>query len=429
MIARLRFGDGACPVDLRGLRVRPVDPSAPPGVADPGRLAGAALDAPLDRPGLESLARGHASATVVVPDATRYAALPQVLPAVLERLARAGVPVASTTVLVACGTHPPASGEEVAALVGPLPAGVSLHQHSSRDEGLLVPVGEAGPGRPVRLNRLAATAEFLVTVGAVRHHYFAGFGGGPKMVFPGVAGYAEIQANHSLVLQRTPEGLRRHPGCEPGRLEGNPVAEEIARAADLRPPDLCLCLVPGRDGRPAVAAAGPWRPAFAAAVERARGWYEAKEGPFRLMVVSGGGAPSDSTLIQAHKALDAACRFVEPGGEVLFVASLDGGAGSSEMEPFLEDPRPEAILGRLSGSWVQYGHTTLRLVEKTARFAVHLHSALDPLLAARLGFRPAPRPDEVVESWRERYPGETVGVMAGGTVYPRGPGDPTNDGD
>jgi hypothetical protein len=126
----------------------------------------------------------------------------------------------------------------------------------------------------------------------------------------------------------------------------------------------------------------------------------------------------DETLIQAHKALDAACRFLAPGGEILFVAAMEDGSGSSDMEPFLADPRPQAILERLGRSWVQYGHTTLRIVEKTALFRVHLVSRLDPVLAERLGFLPVRSADEVIEGWRERFPGATVGVMSG-VVYRR----------
>jgi nickel-dependent lactate racemase len=131
---------------------------------------------------------------------------------------------------------------------------------------------------------------------------------------------------------------------------------------------------------------------------------------------------ADATLIQAHKALDAACRFLEPGGELLLVAELAGGAGSEDMTPYLADPRPQAILEQLGERWVQYGHTTLRLVEKTARYRVHLVSNLDRGLARRLGFLPVADPAEVIERWRAERPGETVAVLAGSAVYPRAAG-------
>jgi nickel-dependent lactate racemase len=240
------------------------------------------------------------------------------------------------------------------------------------------------------------------------------------MVFPGVAGYEEIQANHSLVLRASDGVLERDPNCEPGVLTGNPVAEEIVRAANHRQPDCSVCLVEGREGGYAWAGAGPWRDVFGAAVEKVRSWYSTNpDEQFDLMVACGGGAPSDRTLIQGHKSLDAACRFLAPGGEILYVAALDSGLGSDDMAPFVDDPRPDAILERLAQGWVQYGHTTLRLIEKTSRYRVRLHSRLDAEIAQRLGFEPVSHPEAVIDEWRADHPGARVGVMPGAAVYPK----------
>lgn len=400
----------------------PLVPSAPVGANDCGALVAAALDEPLTGPPVRERCSGACRVTLVVPDATRPAQLAEVLPTLLDRVRSSGVPASGVTVLLATGTHPPAGRSELDALLGPLPPEVHIAQHDARDPARLETVGVLPTGLTIRLDRLYLEADVTITVGAVRHHYFAGFGGGPKMVFPGVGGYQEIQRNHARVAEITGGELRRHPRCEPGVLGGNPVAEEIAAAVELRPPDLALCLVPGSDGRMAWAGAGDWRTAFAAAVARARDWFETRRvGPKRLLVVSGGGHPADATLIQAHKALDAGCRFLEDGGEALFVADLGQGLGSDDMLPFVQDPDPARILERLARSWVQYGHTTLRLLEKTRRCRVHLVSRLDPELALRLGMEPVADPGDLVDRWREEYPRETVAVMAGEAVYPESP--------
>ncbi len=421
MIVKLAFGRDQLAVDLRGLRVRPLTCSAPPGTPDPEAVVVSAVDKPLQGPSLTRLAAGRRKVCLIVPDATRRADLPRVLPALLGRLAAADVAAHETTILIACGTHPAVGDAAARRLLGAVPDGVRILEHDSRDNAVLVPVGELRPGTPLRLHRAAVECDLLVTVGTVRHHYFAGFGGGPKMVFPGVAGHDEIQSNHALVLTGTGDNaVRRRAGCEPGQLVGNPVAEEIAHAVSQHPPDLAVCLVAGANGGIAWAVAGPWQTSFDAAVDTVRAWYEiTAEGPFRLMVTSAGGHPSDSTLIQAHKALDAACRFLAPGGELLLCAKLDDGLGSPAMEPFVDDPRQEAILAALSESWVQYGHTTLRIVEKTSSFRVRLVSDLDPEVARRLGFEPESDPAAVIDDWRARHTGTTVGVMPSGDVFPR----------
>jgi nickel-dependent lactate racemase len=401
------------------LRCQELRPAAPRHAAPVAALVEAALDRPAEGPPLAELARGKRRVTVLVPDATRKASLPEVLPPLLGRLFQAGVGPDEITVLVACGTHPAAGGAQLAALVGPLPAGVRVLQHDARDESALVRVGVLGSGEPVRLHRAAVEADLLVAVSTVQHHYFVGFGGGWKLVFPGVAGYAEIQANHGKVIDLAADPPRRDPRCEPGVLEGNPVAEEIVAAARLRPPDVALLLVAGADGTPAWADAGPLDAVFPKACARVRDWFEVDAGPFHRVVASAGGFPGDHTVIQAHKALDAACRFAAADAEVLFVAACDGGAGSPAMEPFLADPRAAAIVARLAEAYVQYGHTTLRLVEKTGRFRVLAKTELPRELVERLGMRLEPDVEAVLDRWREEDPGQVVGLIAGPAVYPR----------
>lgn len=416
MILRLPYGKTAMTVDLRGVRCHALLPEAPRAATSSGHLVGRALDAPLEVAPLRELARGRHSVVILVPDHTRRVPLPEVLAPLFERLHAAGVESSAVTVLVAAGTHPPMAPERLADLVGTVPEGVRVEQHDARDQEHLVEVGTTSDGARVRLNRRAAEADLLIAVSTVQHHYFAGFGGGPKMVFPGVAGYEEIQANHARVIDLSGASARRDPGCEPGVLTGNPVAEGIVQAARLRPPDLAVEIVNNGDGIPCWVAAGSLEAAFAAACERVRAWFEVVAGPFRRVVVSSGGHPVDATLIQAHKALDAACRFAEEGGEVLFVAACGEGAGSPDMEPFLDDPRPEAILARLCERYVQYGHTTLRLVEKARRFRISVATELDEALTERLGLR-RERPEDVVERWRAAPEG-AVAVMAGAAVYP-----------
>ena len=418
MILRLPYGRDSLAADLRGLRCHPLEPSAPKAHHSAADLVAAALDHPLVGPPLAEVVRHGRNVTVLVPDASRKAWLPEVLPEVLRRILGAGLAPEDVTVLVACGSHAAVSSEDLAELLGPLPDGVKAAQHHARDGRTLLQAGSSRRGLEIRLHRAVLEADRVITLSAVQHHYFAGFGGGPKMIFPGVAGYEEIQANHAQVIDLSASPPRRHPSCEPGVLAGNPVAEEIAEAAALRPPDVALLMVAGHGGRPAWAAAGPLDATFPVACERVRSWYEVAAGPFSRMVISAGGHPSDRNLIQAHKALDAGCRFAAPGAEVLFVAECRDGAGAVDMAPFLGDPRPEAIVARLAERYVQYGHTTLRLVEKTSCFRVRAHTALPSELLARLGMTPVASLAEVLDRWREEEHGGVVGVMASGAVYP-----------
>lgn len=419
MIVKFAYGTDDLPLDLREFQVRHLRPTAPASRGRVEDLVRAALAEPLDGIAWEQRIHSGERAAVVVPDTTRKLAIDQVLPVVIDRLEATGFESGRIAIVIANGTHPQSDGSEVRRVLGDAAEGLEVVQHDSHDDRALQTVGRTSAGNRIRLNRRVVESDVVITIGAVKHHYFAGFGGGPKMIFPGVAGYSEIQRNHSRVVQQCGESLQRSPGCEPGVLRQNPVAEEIAEAADLLQPQLALCVVTDSEGLPTWVGCGSWRVAFDQAVERCRQWYEAPGEEVRLAIVAGGGAPADSTLIQAHKAFDAGCRFLAAGGEILYLAEIGLGAGSAAMMPFLEDPDPENILRALAQDWIQYGHTTLRLVEKTRRYRAHLVSQLDAVLARRLGFAPVCDPNSVLDRWRAEYPRETVAVMPAATVFPQ----------
>jgi len=419
MIVKLPYGRGEVACDVRGLAVFELQARFPKPAGEVAEKLAQALANPLGSPPLACLAAGKDRAVILVPDVTRKAALPLVLPAVLGELARGGVPAQRVTLLLACGTHPPAPEPLLAEHLGPLPPGVTVVQHDAREVSQLVEVGKLADGTVVRLSRVAVEAPLLVSVFPVQHHYFAGFGGGPKMVFPGVAGYEEIQRNHSRVIELSWDPPRLAPRCQPGVLSGNPVAEEIAAAAALRPVDFAVGMVLDGSGQLAWVGAGDGGAVWREAIARVREWCEIQAGPFSKVIASAGGFPTDHTLIQAHKALDAASRFLAEGGEMLFLAEMAGGAGSPAMEPFLADPRPEALAAKLRESYVQYGHTTWRIVDKTRRFRISLKSQLPTALAPKLGFFPVEKPQEVLDAWRQASPRETVGLLLHGPVYPK----------
>jgi nickel-dependent lactate racemase len=420
VIAKLPFGRGFVTCDVRGLSLLELRPSLPKKLAAPEQLLAQAFAAPVASKPLADLAAGKKGVVVLVPDPTRKAALPKVLPALFRELQQAGVSPAAVTLLVACGTHPPAGEELLQEHLGPLPAGVQVVQHNARDQAQLVQVGTLLDGTPVRLNRVAVEAPLLLSVFPVQHHYFAGFGGGPKMVFPGVAGYEEIQKNHSRVVDLHTDPPSLCPQCQPGILAGNPVAEEIAAVAALRPVDWALGLVLDQAQQPLWIAAGQPDRVWQQAIAQVRAFFEVPAGPFRKILVSAGGYPTDATLIQAHKAMEAASRFLVEGGEMLVVAELSQGAGSPAMEPFLAQPEPAALAAALRQNYVQYGHTTWRLVDKARRFRLWLYSQLPKELVLRLGMQPVAHPQEILDRWRQEAPRDTVALMAFGLVYPAG---------
>ena len=72
--------------------------------------------------------------------------------------------------------------------------------HDCSDTGDMTTLGTTRRGTPVTLRRDVLQSTLLITFGAISHHYFAGFGGGRKLLFPGLAARESIYHNHSLFL-------------------------------------------------------------------------------------------------------------------------------------------------------------------------------------------------------------------------------------
>lgn len=188
------------------------------------------------------------SLCVVVPDSTRSCPLPTLLGAVHEAV---GDRVSRLTVLIALGTHPPMSEEQLAEHVGPLP-GATVLNHEWWVPEALVSIGElsaddvavATGGRMrepvvVRVNRHVVEHDVVLVVGPVFPHEIVGYSGGNKYFFPGVAGPEVIDLSHWLGALITSRKIIGMPGT-------TPVRAVIDRAADLVPTErLCFACVVG----------------------------------------------------------------------------------------------------------------------------------------------------------------------------------------
>lgn len=296
---RVALGWGRAPLVVTlpaGARVlRPAPPPAAhmwPHLLTPA-LAAASLD-------------GVRSAVVLVPDETRKDVARLALPVVRRWLERAGV---GYTVGVATGKHPPVPG----------PTGSWVHDARAPD---LRFVGTTARGTDVRYPPAVLDVDLRILVSEVRPHYFAGYAGGAKMLFPGVAGEAGIWHNHRL---------KAEPGARLGVVDGNPCRADMEAAAALAGPALAICIVRHPDGGLVSVTVGEPVDAHRRAVEGARARFEvvAPE-PARTVVVSDR-TPVTMNLYQACKLLPPAGAVLADGGTVVVVAELHDGVGPVEV--------------------------------------------------------------------------------------------------
>ncbi len=277
---------------------------------------------------------------IVVSDATRPVYTPQILDALIGELQRAGLDRAHITLLVALGTHRPATEEELKEICGPAWAeSLRIVQHDCRDAAQLAYVGTTRHGNAVYLNRLAVEADRLIVTGGISLHDMAGFSGGRKAIVPGIAGYDTIMANHALALQDSTVG-GRNPACDAGRLDGNPMHDDMVEGAACISPDFMINTVLAADGSVCRVVAGHWLRDWQDGCHTLR---EADCVPISQLadvtIVSAGGYPKDVNFYQATKAHMNAVFATKPGGILIVVSDCpDVAEPPSFGRAFLQAP-------------------------------------------------------------------------------------------
>jgi len=190
---------------------------------------------------------------VIIPDTTRTAPIALFFRLLYEQLGRR---VEQLDYLIALGTHPPMSEEAIEHLVGVstqeraarFPKSRIFNHHWAQAETLqtIGVISRQEAARltdnllvdevPVTLNRLIFEYDQLMICGPVFPHEVAGFSGGAKYLFPGIAGPDIINFTHwlgALVTSMHTIGIK-----------DTPVRRVIQRAAEfVTRPILCLALV------------------------------------------------------------------------------------------------------------------------------------------------------------------------------------------
>lgn len=198
-----------------------------PGVDDPIKEIRRALDNPIGSPKIEELARPGMEVTLLFDDLQRPTPVHLALPEMLNRLNRAGIPDQRINGICALGTHPIPSMEQLKKKVGEeafsrLEGRISAHDPNASDN---VIIGKTHRGTLLELNPRVAFSDLILGVGECMPHPIAGFGGGCKIIMPGVCSYRSVASHHFTWM--------RHRNSKVNLLDGNSFYEEIVDAGRL----------------------------------------------------------------------------------------------------------------------------------------------------------------------------------------------------
>jgi len=197
------------------------------GVADPLQEIKRALDQPIGSPKIEELARPGMDVVLLFDDLQRPTPVHLALPEILNRLNHAGVPDSRITGICSLGTHPIPTLDQLKMKVGQevfsrLENRIFPHDPHASDN---VIIGKTHRGTVVEVNRYVAFADLIIGVGECMPHPCAGFGGGSKIIMPGVCSYRSVADHHFTWM--------RHRNSRVNFLDGNSFYEEIVDAGRI----------------------------------------------------------------------------------------------------------------------------------------------------------------------------------------------------
>ncbi|MCE5343435.1 MAG: nickel-dependent lactate racemase [Eubacteriales bacterium] len=319
------------------------------------------------------------SVAIITSDVTRPFPAWQVLPPLLSEMESAGVSMRDVVIVFALGSHRKHSEAEMRKLVGnDVYDRVHCVDHDPSD---CVRLGVSSRGTPYDVFRPVAEAKRRICIGNIEYHYFAGFSGGAKAIMPGVCTRDAIQANHSMMVRDS---------AYAGRLEGNPVREDIDEVLTCCPVDFIVNVVLDEHKEILHAVCGHAILAHREGCAFLDRLYKIRI-PQRadIVLVSPGGYPKDINLYQAQKALDNAKHAVRDGGIIVLCASCGEGLGEKVFERWLTTaPSTRFMTEEIERHFELGGHKAAAISMVMEKCRVFLVSDLPAAFVSKIFFTP-----------------------------------------
>lgn len=350
-------------------------------------LVEAALASPIGSEPLETLVQEKKNIVLIASDHTRPVPSRVLVPPMLRAIRR-GNPEANITILIATGCHRGTTKAELIEKFGEeIVEKETIIIHDCAAEADMVTIGTLPSGGCLRINRIAAEADLLVSEGFIEPHFFAGFSGGRKSVLPGIAARETVYWNHNAEFIASPH-------ARTGILEGNPIHRDMLYAARKAKLAFICNVVINAEHRVVGAFAGDCEQAHVAGTEFLKGLCQCRKVPADIVITSNNGYPLDQNIYQAVKGMTAGEASCKDGGVIIMAAACnDGHGGESFMKTMTQNLTPARILEQIQSTskqdTVPDQWESQILARILSKHQVVLVSECDPELVKAMKMHPA----------------------------------------
>ncbi len=319
MNVHLQYGKDGVDVEIPSANVTVLRPHFVPGLADEAAAFRDAVRRPIGSAPLAELIDAGDRVAIVIADGTRALPSDRLLPWIFDEIGH--VPTHQITVIVGTGTHRPNTLEELRAIVGEdVLQRVKVINHNAYDDETMIEVRPAqGHQPPLKFNRAYVEADKRILVGFIEPHFMAGFSGGYKAIFPGVANLAAIMHYHRA------EAIG-HPRSTWGIMQDNITQAQIRERGSALPVTFLVNVTLNHQRQITGFYCGDVIEAHetGCAVVKETAMVACPQ-RYPVVITTNSGYPLDQNLYQTVKGMCAATEIVEEGGLLIVAARCNDG--------------------------------------------------------------------------------------------------------
>jgi len=351
---------------------------------------------------------GPGTLLVIVNDGTRPTPTKYVLDIIADDLAEAGAEF-----IVATGVHRGPTEDEYKFIFGRHYERFAdfVHVHDARKSDDMVYLGRSRQGTDIFINRLGYEADKVLVIGSVEPHYFAGYTGGRKAFFPGIAAFSTIEKNHSHAVSGEAQALK---------LEGNPVHLDMVDSLKTLGDKKIFSIMTVMDKNHDIysVTAGNINSSFDDAVDRANEIFTSQIPEKADIVISCAKYPMDVDLYQSQKAIENGKLALKPDGILILVASCRDGVGESAYIELLSScDTPAAVIEEIRSSYRLGYHKAAKMAEVCTWAKVWAKTELEDSLLESIFINPVSNlQDAVEEALRAKGANAKVLIFPDGAV-------------
>jgi len=283
------------------------------------------LDSPIASGKIRDIVKPHMKIAVLCDDYTRKTPAHLILPHVLNELKSAGVKPENTKIIIALGTHRPATEQEIVEKIGKnVIEEYEVLNHDWKSEEGLVDLGKTSSGTPIQINKHVMNSDFVIGIGMIVPHRVSGFSGGSKIIQPGVCGVATTDYTHWLSAQFLGEEILGKIN-NPVRTEMNTIAEKAKLKFIVNVVLDRLCNICG-------VFAGDFKEAYIHGAKFSRDIYSVEVPEKADIVICDCPHPASIEMWQAAKSIYSADLVVKTKGTIVLLAPCPEGVAVEHPE-------------------------------------------------------------------------------------------------